>query len=264
MTGALSKNELRFVGSGLLVAILAAGGLAVAVWAPWAARSIEGADLALATGDEAAAMASYVELAETAWTEEDRAEALWRAAQLARAEGDVSEAVGLLSRFADTYPTDPRSAEAMADQAELYRAVMGRPAEAARAWGSAARHGTDAERSGHWWMRAGRAWLDAGDPSQAKVAFRAATGTAETSTAAWLALGNLALAADPAEAYDAYDRALSASEAAEMAKLARLGMATAMERLDGAEAALAEVDAEGELDTALERRRTRLEGQLDN
>ena len=73
----------------------------------------------------------------------------------------------------------------------------------------------------------------------------------------------MALLEDPAAAYDAYDHALMAAAEGELANLSRLGMATAMERLDGAEAALAEVEAEVMDDPALERRRARLEEQLD-
>ena len=127
----------------------------------------------------------------------------------------------------------------------------------------AARHCADPVRAGGWWLRAGRAWTEAGDLDQARVAFRAATGTAETGAEGWLALGNMALLEDPAAAYDAYDHALMAAAEGELANLSRLGMATAMERLDGAEAALAEVEAEVMDDPALERRRARLEEQLD-
>ncbi len=77
-----------------------------------------------------------------------------------------------------------------------------------------------------------------------------------------MSLGNLDLADDPAAAYDAYDHALSEARGEDLVALARLGMATAMERLDGAEAALVEVSSQGEEDSALERRRARLSGTL--
>lgn len=258
----LTKAELRYVCSGLALSVVV-GVLALGAWlGPWSPRGLEQADAMLAAGESEAAMAAYLDLAAEGWRERDRADALWKAAQLARAEGELSEASVLLTRFSEDFVEDPRAAEALADKAELYLAVMDRPESAARAWSAAARQGTDPEQAGQWWLRAGRAWLEAGSEAKARVAFRAATSTEGTRTEAWLALGNLALGSDPAEAYDAYDRALRAAADGELGSLARLGMATAIERLDGAEAALAEVDAEAALDTALSRRRVRLEGQL--
>lgn len=262
MHHSLTKAELRYVCSGLALSVFV-GVCALGAWlGPWSPRGLEQADGLLATGEPEAAMAAYLDLASDAWRESERAEALWKAAQLARAEGELTEASILLTRFSRDFAGDPRAAEALADKAELYLAVMDRPEAAARAWSDAARQGQDAAQAGEWWLRAGRAWLEAGNEAKARVAFRAATSTVGTRTEAWLALGNLALAADPAEAYDAYDRALRAAADSELGYLARLGMATAMERLDGAEAALAEVDAEAAMDSALSRRRVRLEGQL--
>ncbi len=84
---------------------------------------------------------------------------------------------------------------------------------------------------------------------------------------ALLALARVKLADDPAAAYDAYDQAVRAlGSASAGGALARLGMATALERLEGREAALAELDealAGGDvLDASLIRRRQRLLGGM--
>jgi len=252
-------HELGFVSSGLWICggVVALGLLALSF-----RPSLSQADALLVSGAQEEAASVYAAVATDGLTQDARGDALWRAARLARAENHPRQALSLLQRFCAEHPDSPRVAEAHAARAELHRAELGETAAAARAWTQAARTTSDLAAAGGWWLRAGRTWVEAGEPARARRAFRAATGIAETRATAWMSLGNLDLADDPAAAYDAYDHALSEARGEGLVALARLGMATAMERLDGAEAALAEVSSQGEEDSALERRRARLSGTV--
>ena len=137
---------------------------------------------------------------------------------------------------------------------------QGDPAAAA-AWQAAAEAAPEHPRAGRWWLAAADHYSARGQILTAQEAYEAATAYPSEAAVAWVAIGRLTLAHDPAAAYTAFSNAASAAQRPSTLRLARLGTATALERLEGPEAALAEVDeiiaSEG-TDPSLERRRDRL------
>jgi tetratricopeptide (TPR) repeat protein len=149
----------------------------------------------------------------------------------------------------------------LAQKAELLRQLG--DSEAANTWRQAAEEAPDHPRAGEWWLAAADLYSAGGQTLAAHEAYEAATRFPEQAGVAWLALGRIQLAHDPGAAHTAFNHAAAAAEHPATLRLARLGAATALERLDGPEAALAEVDdtiAQEGSDPSLERRRDRLRG----
>ena len=189
-----------------------------------------------------------------------QADALWRAALLATTDGTSSgRALKLLDQLLREHPSSPRAADARARRAMLLDR-QGDP-EAAAAWQAAAEAAPDHPRAGRWWLAAADHYSARGQILTAQEAYEAATAYPSEAAVAWVAIGRLTLAHDPAAAHTAFSNAASTAQRPSTLRLARLGTATALERLEGPEAALAEVDdiiaSEG-TDPSLERRRDRL------
>lgn len=191
-------------------------------------------------------------------------DALWHdVLESAATEGQEARALALLDAHRAAHPDSPHAAEALRLRAGLHTR-LGQPARAAAAWEALATHAPDAAGAARLLLRAGDAWVVAGQRDAASHAYTAATTSPPTAATAWLGLGRLRLEEDPAAAHDAYQAALHSAQRPATARLARLGKATALERLEGWEAALAEVDealAEGGADPALERRLRRLQAR---
>lgn len=251
----------RFWGGvgGLLVIASAAIGFWYSPFSP--AALDRPADLA-ASGQIEAAIAAYQDLAEGPAPDRVREAADWRAAHLAAVDTSGGpRAEGLLLHFVSAWPQSEHIAEAHARLAVLLESDRGRLDEAIVHLDAAREAEPDHADMGRWLLRSARLHLELDEPHAAAAAFAAATALPPQAASAWLGLGRLRIGDDPAAAYDAYQNALDVAQNAAEARLARLGMATALEGLEGREAALAEVDvalAEEGADAALMRRRDRL------
>lgn len=255
--------EVRYLGRGV-VGVMGAGLMIGGWWhSPWSPHALQAPAELAAAGDPEGAVEAYTALAEGWATRSTRTEAIWRASEVAAVELDApNRALELLQTYLSLEPSPAEAARAWERLGGLYAQRLGDPARAAEAWETAAGLEPESPRAARWLLDAGLARVELGDTEAADRDLRAATADASLATDAWLALGRLDLGADPATAYESYDRALqSAGRDEATASLARLGMATALERLDGPDAALAVVDNainEGDGDAALERRRSRL------
>jgi hypothetical protein len=242
--------EARFVLTGLLgLAAITLGGATLTV-GPWSPLSLERPAEALASGDAEAALKGYLSLADHpmagAW---NRRPAMWRAAQIAAVElRDPTQADALAARFLEIWPQAPERVQVLTLRASLNAGPLNRPELAAELWVSAAEAAP--QDAGHHLLEAARISdrLDTeGSPSASTLAlYERASRYPEQATAAYLALGRLRLPLDSAAAYEAYARALQASGASGEAATARLGMAAALERLEGREAAVALLEEGGE------------------
>jgi|GEM_PF-1499120 len=188
------------------------------------------------------------------------ADVLWQAALVASTDlHDGPRTLAILDELLEQHPTSPRVAEALAWRGTVLD-QQDNPA-AAHAYQAAAEAAPEHPNAGSWWLAAADRYAANGQTLPATVAYEAATQHPPEAALAWLALGRLALARDPAAAHVAFDAAVQAARRPSTLRLARLGAATALERLEGPEAALAEVDeaiAHDGADASLERRRDRL------
>ena len=261
----LPRGELRYLLSlgGIVV------GLATATvglwWSPWSPVVLDRAAVHLAEGDVDGAVGDYLALADGLAFESVRAEALWRAALLTAVDrGDVQGGIDLLRAYKARFPDASHVGEADAQLASLYQQHLGDDLRAGEAWESAAASDPGHPEAGAWLVDAGLAYAHAGLVERAAEALGAAARHQGQRVNAALALARLHLPTDPAGAYAWYDTALMAGASGEAARLARFGMATALEQMDRAEEALAELDsvAGEEDDEALQRRRTRLRARV--
>ena len=258
----LPVSETRFLSRGLLVVM----GVAIAGvslwWSPWSPAAVERPAMLATAGFPNLALDAYVDLAHGWATEDTRAEALWRAGNLAAVDlRDPQRAVELFRELASDYPANAHTADARARLATLYALHLHDPLRAAESWEAAAAAGPDGPEAGERLLNAGLAFAEVGLTDRAELCLRGAAERPSLAVDAWLALGRVRLKERPAEAYAAYDAALRAGASGDDASLARLGLATALERMDRLDAALAELDEaarEGDDDDVLRRRRNRL------
>jgi len=270
LRSAVTREGAYLASAAAVVPLLVAA--AVAFWhSPLSPAALDRPAALVAEGDVAGAAAAYDALAHSRASVETRREAAWRAAQLAALAaldgGDPQQAVTRLQAFLDTGDDAAHSADAWALMAGLYATELSSPSQAAAAWERAASLDSRHPDAGRWLLEAGKTWARTSQADASERALALATAYPSQSGSAWLALARLRLSTDPAAAYDAYDSAFRAvQDDSAGAALARLGMATALERLEGREAALAQLDealAEGDLlDRSLMRRRQRLRGNL--
>jgi len=258
----LPKSERLYVLRGVTVA-LSIVICAVVFWrSPMSPASIDRTAAQAARGDVDGAIASYLDQAESWASSARRGESLWRAAVLTHVAQDRPvESEAMLERLIEQFPEHARVVDAHARIALIHRHHNGDPVRAGVRWVAAASIEPAHPDAGQWMLNAGIALADAGDSDNALRALNVARKRPEQAVAANLALGRLHLKRDPAQAYSDYDAAFRAGASGEARRLAHLGMATALEYLDRRDAALAELDEaaeEGEVDAALERRRTRL------
>jgi len=245
--------HLNWVGAGSVLTWGCTLGVALALAHP--SSPLAWSVLAGPTGPAASAVST------PGWDSADsQADALWRAALLATTNDQTTDrALTLLDRLVDQHPASPRAADALARRAMILDR-RGDPTAAA-AWQAAAEFAPDHPRAGRWWLAAADHYSSDGRILTAQEAYEAATAYPSEAAVAWVAIGRLTLAHDPAAAHTAFSSAASAAQRPSTLRLARLGTATALERLEGPEAALAEVDdiiaSEG-TDPSLERRRDRL------
>lgn len=191
---------------------------------------------------------------------EARADALWQAAVDATGQNhDPTHTLALLDRLLREHPSSTHSTSARVQRAMLLERQD--DPRAAEAWQDAAQHAPEHPRAGRWWLAAADLY-SAGDlPLTAIEAYEQAATYPSEAALAWVAIGRLTLSGDAAAAHVAFTKAAAAAQRPSTLRLARLGTATALERLEGPEAALADVDdviaSEGS-DPSLERRRDRL------
>lgn len=256
------EAEIGYVGlSGFAVALVA--GLGIGFWqSPWSPVALDRPAAQVASGQTDAALAEYESLAQGWGPAPVREEAAWRAAQLRAVDGSAPDAAatGLLL-FIQDWPDSDHTADAWARLAGVYAVGLSQPQRAAEAYEYAAWAAPDHADAGRWLLEAGRGFAAAGKSESAERALGLATQHDDRAPSAWLALARMRLATDPNAAYEAYDMALRTAGTGPAANLARLGRATALERLEGGDAALAQLD--GELaetggDAALVRRAQRL------
>lgn len=196
-----------------------------------------------------------------AWASpEAQSDALWKAALNAVGQQqDPERALSLLDRLLRDHPAGPHVASARAQRAM----ILDRRDDSAtaEAWQEAAESAPEHPRAGRWWLSAADRYSARGLTLTALEAYEAATAYPSEAALAWVAIGRLNLAHDASVAHSAFTKAAAAAQRPSTLRLARLGAATALERLEGPEAALAEVDeiiaSEGS-DPSLERRRDRL------
>lgn len=255
----LSADEARYVLRGVAVVAFGILGLGAFWLSPLSPEAIDRPALMLGWGFPNLAFQGWVELGRGLAPEGTRAEALWRAANLAATDLDNPQgAVELLRELAAEHPDHPRAVPARERLAGLYAGALRDPLRAAETWAALAE--SRPGEAGYWWLEAGLSYARANQPDRARTALRAAAVFPEVAVDAWLALGSMLLTEAPEEARDAFDQALSAGAAGSEASLARLGVATALERLDRRDEALAELEsalAAGDGDEAI-RLRARL------
>ncbi len=221
-----------------------------------------GAARAAPQGSQSAELALRDRLAEAeGWGRQaDKAAALDEAAALAAFElHQPQRAITLLRERLQRFPSAPGRAAALAQLAGLYATALRDPARAAATFEESAR--SDLRGAGPRWLAAAEAWEEAGSRAHAIEALEAAEADPACAFAAAVSLGRLLLDLDPDAALDASERALLAAADPDEEALAHLGRATAIERIQGPEAALIEVESAlsaGLTDPALERRRDRL------
>jgi len=207
-------------------------------------------------------LAQHLHAAEGWGADATRADHLWQACLTAETTVDAPEqALALVERLLSEHPESRHHHDALALRARILERTL--PSRAAEAWAAVASNDPAHPDAGVHWLRAGDLRAQAGDLTGATQAYESASASPPQAARAWLAIGRLTLSEDPAKAHAAYDRALQAAQRPAMVRVARLGVATALERLEGREAALAEVDeaiAETGADASLERRRDRLRG----
>lgn len=256
------EGELCYLGISTL-AIALVGGLGAAFWnSPWSPVALDRPAAHVARGQTAEALAGYDSLA-TGWGPATiREEASWRAAQLRAVDASAPEvgATGLL-RFIEAWPESDHVADAWARLAAVYDVGLADPIRAAEAYEYAAWAAPGHAEAGRWLLEAGRGFAAMDRSESAERALGLATQHQPRAASAWLALARMRLAADPNASYEAYDMALRVAGTGPAANLARLGRATALERLEGGDAALAQLDgelAEAPGDAALVRRAARL------
>lgn len=261
---ALRGHEAEFGYVGLsVVAVVLLAGLGVGFWqSPWSPVALDRPAAKVASGQTRAAMAEYQSLA-TGWGPAPvREEAAWRAAQLRAVDGaDPSGAATSLLLFIEAWPESEHVADAWARLAGVYATGLSEPLRAAEAYEYAAWAAPEHDDAGRWLLEAGRGFAALGRAESAERALGLATQHDDRAASAWLALARMRLPTDANAAYEAYDMALRNAGGGPAANLARLGRATALERLEGGDAALAQLD--GELseaggDAALVRRAQRL------
>ncbi|MDP6933813.1 MAG: hypothetical protein QGG40_12895, partial [Myxococcota bacterium] len=212
-------------------------------WSPLSPAALERPARLLGNNQAQEALDSYLELAYGWGTDSMRSEALWRAGQVASVElQDVEQAVSLFRELIHMWPESERVNQARIELATLYRLHLEDPVSAAENWRTAVLDQADHPYAGQWLLAAGEAFYEAGYLSESDESWRTATDYPEVAVDAWLALGRGHLLDDPEKAYGHYDHALSSGAQGEAARLARLGMATALELMDRAEEALAELD----------------------
>lgn len=257
----LLPRELRFVSRGAAL-VLVGGALFGGFWlSPWSPMGLDRAATLAASGETDRAVAAYMEIADGPGFPATRLDARWQAAWLASVDPtDPQRAVDLLRDFAQREPDTLRTAHAHERLGTLYRLYLGDLVRAAEAWQQAAALAPAAPEAGHWQLDAGLAYLDAGLPDKAAEPLLAATQTAEA-VPAHLALGRMFLAEQPTLAYEHYSAAVRLATDEADRSLARLGAATALESLDQVDEALAELEAGGDDDRVLQRRRARLEAR---
>ncbi len=250
--------------AGRLALVGAAATIAAGLWwSPLSPAALDRPAAKAASGDTAGAVADYVALSESIAPAAVREDAAWRAARLAAvAPGARDDAELLLFRFLEAWPDSVHAPAAHVQLATLAQAQADRTPEAVAHLGQALAAAPDHPDAGRWRLQAARLRLDLADRDGALAELHAATAHAPQAARAWLGIGRLRIRDDAAAAYDAYQHALDAAVSPPEARLARLGMATALEQLEGREAALAEVDealaTEG-ADPGLTRRRERLQ-----
>jgi tetratricopeptide (TPR) repeat protein len=247
---------------GLGAVALAALGAAALWWSPLSPVALDRPAELAAQGDMPGAIAAYEELAESIAPKAVRQDAAWHAAQLAAIQpGAGAEAESLLQGFLARWPDAAQAPEAHVQLAQLAQQDQARIAEAVAHLNTALDAAPDHADAGRWLLTAARLRRELGDADGALAVLTEATARRPLAARAWLGIGRLRIADDAAAAYDAYQKALDAAANPPEARLARLGMATALEHLEGRDAALAEVDealaAEGD-DPALRRRQERL------
>ena len=270
VVAALRSREVRFLGVAAGGGPVVLGAVALFWTSAWSPVALDRPAALLSAGQSDAAVAAYERLSEASGPATVRAEASWRAAQLGAVHhADSSVAIARLEALLAGSPelSAERRAEAHALVAGLQQREQNEHHDAASHWERAAAIAPGHPEAGGWLLAAGQAFAHTGDAQAAERVLTAPQAQAQDSGGAWLALARLRLTDDPAASYDAYDRALRATEAGSAQHaLARLGLATALERLEGREAALAELDeawAEGEVvDRSLIRRRQRLQAGL--
>jgi hypothetical protein len=254
---------------GVVTAVVSVGAVAAFI-GPWSPHALDRPAALVAAGEPAAARDAWLALADHRLAGEgNRAAALWRAAQVTAVElDDPAAADALALRLIGEHPESADVPEALALRGLLAQR-LGRPADAVAHLVAAADALGDGPRAGALLLSA--AQLDPAQsglsPAEREALLRRAAEAPSTAAAAWIELGNLNLEAAPAAAYESYARALKAAGSVdeaegEAARTARLGMATALERLEGREAALAAVDeglAEDAEDEAMKRRKKRLD-----
>lgn len=241
-----------------------AGALLLGPWAPWA---LERADGLAVSGKSARAIAAYERVATFNFSEEDRAEALYRGAIVAAAEGHQPEqAVALLSRLAEEHPDYVRTPEALARMGNLLGTDLGAPGPGSEALQRAVEAAPRHPDAPEWLLEAASFAELAGARQQAWILReRAVQQFPESAPRAWSAMARMKLrGGDVAGARALYDRVMSSGYSTTLdVEVATLGLSFCLEDLGEHEAAVAELDDENpELSERRERLRVRNEARL--
>ena len=228
---------------GVTIGISAA---AIVAWmGPWSPVALEAPAGLVASGEPAAAVDAWLALSESRWAGEDnRRAALWRATQVAAVELDAPERADRLAvRLLALNPEKTLESDILALRATLAPRV-GDGGGAPALLVAAAAAAPEDDRRGALLLEAAQLEESRGELDRASLVARYAEAASAPSVAAeaQIHIGRLQLDEQPAAAYEAYARALQAAGDGPSAKTARLGMAAALERLEGRDAALAALD----------------------
>lgn len=262
----LTPDEARYVTRGVTFVALCVLGVGAFWLSPWSPEAVDRPALLWGWGFRNLALEAWIQLAHGYASPDTRAEALWRAANLAAIDLEQPQrAVELLRELIRTYPEHTRALEAQERLAALYAGALRDPERAAETWQQAAERYPDSPAAGQWWFEAGISYARAQNDERSAEALRQATRHPEVAVDAWLALGSALLAEEPSEAVEAFEHALGAGASGGEASLAHLGAATALERQDRLEDALAELERarrDGDADDAIEQRIALLKERL--
>ena len=274
-------NTIRtgaYLSSGAVTFVLIGGGILAYWWSPASPMSRDEPALRLSNGDIEGASQAYLEQARGWGADQEREEALWRAARIEAVElGDPDRAIALLESFQEAWPESIWRAEAYALLAglqephrteerslNLHDRVLydEKLYEAAQTWELAANVNPTHVDAGAWLTRAAGIWMELGEDTRADSTWRRIGQYEDRAVEALMAIAGSRLAESPEEAYRNFRQLLSRDLDLADASLARLGLATALERMERyleAEEAIDLALSEDLDDPALSQRKSRLE-----
>lgn len=243
----------------LAAAVLIPASMAAVAVGPWSPLQTSRAAEQAGRGDLTEATWRYERHAAWAWTDAERADALFTGGTLAAVSGDSQRAVRMLRTATREFPDDPRASDALGRLSEVLADEMASPARAAVVRVRAA--DADPDNAVQHRLRAADFYVDAG---MERMAFRiyeqVAKDEPSLAHAAWLQMGMMRLESGDADgAARLFERVMKTGAMGDDLALAQLGATIAHEDLGDFDAVLAELDWTELSDEVATRRRERVQ-----